>query len=122
MCCGFQCIALWQNTPLKLTKIRKLLKNEGILSFYAFLLTYFYRLARRYVKSVLLKFYDLRSGGAMRASVRFLSVTTNPALCVVCQPVETDARAEAVENVFRQALFQGAKRSLLSAYKCCSGV
>ncbi len=108
--------------PLKLTKIRKLLKNEGILPFYTFLLTYFYRLARRNVKSVLLTFYDLRSGGAMRASVRFLSVTTNPALCVVCLPVGNDARAEAVENVFRHALFQGAKRSLLSAYKCCSGV
>ena len=108
--------------PLKLTKIRKLLKNEGILPFYAFLLTYFYRLARRNVKSVLLTFYDLRSGGAMRASVRFLSTTTITALCVVCQPVGTDARAEAVENVFRHALFQGAKRSLLSAYKCCSGV
>lgn len=95
--------------PLKLTKIRKLLKNEGILPFYAFLLTYFYRLARRNVKSVLLKFYDLRSGGAMRASVRFLSTTTITALCVVCQLVGTDARAEAVENVFRHALFQGAK-------------
>ena len=98
------------------------MKNEGILSFYAFLLTYFYGLARRNVKSVLLKFYDLRTGGAMCASVQFLSATTIPALCVVCQPVETDARAEAVENVFRHALFQGVKRSLLSAYKCCSGV
>lgn len=90
--------------------------------FYAFLLTYFYRLARRNVKSVLLKFYDLRSGGAMRVSVRFLSATTITVLCVVCLPVETDARAEAVGNVFCHALFQGAKRSLLSAYKCCSVV
>lgn len=91
--------------PLKLTKIRKLLKNEVILPFYAFLLTYFYRLARRNVKSVLLKFYDLRSGGVMCASVRFLSATTITALCIVCLPVENDARAEALENVFRHALF-----------------
>ncbi len=98
------------------------MKNEGILPFYAFLLTYFYRLARRNVKSVLLKFYDLRSGGVKCASVRFLNATTITALCVVYQPVETDARAGAVENVFRHALFQGVKRSLLSVYKCCSGV